>query len=89
MDAVEFGFAPNAGEQMRPLRMIASSGEISRVMLAVKSVLAKQIRYLFLFLTKLMRILGVKLGAVGRKLAEVGRSHQLLCITHLPQAAKR
>ena len=88
MDAVEFGFAPNAGEQMRPLRTIASSGEISRVMLAVKSVLAKQDQIPVLIFDEIDANIGGEIGsAVGRKLAEVGRSHQLLCITHLPQVA--
>lgn len=88
MDGVEFGFAPNAGEEMRPLRTIASSGEISRVMLAVKAVLAEQDRIPVLVFDEIDANIGGEIGgAVGRKLAEVGRSHQLLCITHLPQVA--
>jgi DNA repair protein RecN (Recombination protein N) len=88
MDAIEFGFAPNAGEQMRPLRTIASSGEISRVMLAVKSVLAQQDQIPVLVFDEIDANIGGEIGrAVGRKLAEVGRLHQLVCITHLPQVA--
>lgn len=88
MDEVEFGFAPNAGEDMRPLRMIASSGEISRVMLATKSVLAKQDRVPVLVFDEIDANIGGEIGgAVGRKLAQVARSHQLICITHLPQVA--
>ena len=88
MDEVEFGFAPNAGENMRPLRMIASSGEISRVMLATKAVLAKQDRIPILVFDEIDANIGGEIGgAVGRKLAQVATCHQLICITHLPQVA--
>ncbi|VGO14139.1 DNA repair protein RecN [Pontiella desulfatans] len=88
MDEIEFGFAPNAGEDMRPLRMIASSGEISRVMLATKAVLAKQDQIPVLVFDEIDANIGGEIGgAVGRKLAQVARCHQLLCITHLPQVA--
>jgi DNA repair protein RecN (Recombination protein N) len=88
MDEIEFGFAPNAGEDMRPLRMIASSGEISRVMLATKAVLAKQDQIPVLVFDEIDANIGGAIGgAVGRKLAQLAKSHQLLCITHLPQVA--
>lgn len=88
MDEIEFGFAPNAGEDMRPLRMIASSGEISRVMLATKAVLAKQDQIPVLVFDEIDANIGGEIGgAVGRKLAQVAECHQLLCITHLPQVA--
>ncbi len=88
MDEIDFGFAPNAGEDMRPLRMIASSGEISRVMLATKAVLAKQDRIPVLVFDEIDANIGGEIGgAVGRKLAQVAESHQLICITHLPQVA--
>lgn len=88
MDEVEFGFAPNAGEDMRPLRMIASSGEISRVMLATKAVLAKQDKIPVLVFDEIDANIGGEIGgAVGRKLAQVAQNHQLICITHLPQVA--
>ena len=88
MDVIEFGFAPNAGEDMRPLRLIASSGEISRVMLATKAVLAKQDQIPVLVFDEIDANIGGEIGgAVGRKLAQVAESHQLLCITHLPQVA--
>lgn len=88
MDLIEFGFAPNAGEDMRPLRMIASSGEISRVMLATKAVLAKQDRIPVLVFDEIDANIGGEIGgAVGRKLAQVAENHQLICITHLPQVA--
>ncbi len=88
MDEIEFGFAPNAGEDMRPLRTIASSGEISRVMLATKAVLAKQDQIPVLVFDEIDANIGGEIGgAVGRKLAQVAKHHQLLCITHLPQVA--
>lgn len=88
MDVIEFGFAPNAGEEMRPLRAIASSGEISRVMLAVKAVFADQDQIPVLVFDEIDANIGGEIGgAVGRKLAQLAGSHQLLCITHLPQVA--
>ncbi len=88
MDEIDFGFAPNAGEDMRPLRMIASSGEISRVMLATKAVLAKQDQIPVLVFDEIDANIGGEIGgAVGRKLAQVAECHQLICITHLPQVA--
>ncbi|WP_372795791.1 DNA repair protein RecN [Pontiella sp.] len=88
MDSIDFGFAPNAGEDMRPLRMIASSGEISRVMLATKAVLAKQDQIPVLVFDEIDANIGGEIGgAVGRKLAQVAKHHQLLCITHLPLVA--
>jgi DNA repair protein RecN (Recombination protein N) len=88
LDQVEFGFAPNVGESMRSLRTIASSGEISRVMLAVKAVLAEQDRVPVLVFDEIDANLGGGLGhAVGKELAGVASRHQVLCITHLPQVA--
>jgi len=88
LDEIEFGFAPNAGEDMRPLRMIASSGEISRVMLATKAVLARHDHIPVLIFDEIDANVGGEIGgAVGRKLAQVAECHQLICITHLPQVA--
>lgn len=88
IDQIEFGFAPNAGEDMRPLRMIASSGEISRVMLATKAVLARHDQIPVLVFDEIDANVGGEIGgAVGRKLAQVAKFHQLICITHLPQVA--
>jgi len=88
MDEIDFGFAPNAGEEMRPLRMIASSGEISRVMLATKAVLARHDQIPVLVFDEIDANVGGEIGgAVGRKLAQVAECHQLICITHLPQVA--
>ncbi len=88
LDAIEFTFEPNIGEGMRPLRQIASSGEISRVMLASKAVLARHDRIPVLVFDEIDANIGGETGgAVGRKLAEVAEHHQILCITHLPQVA--
>ena len=88
IDFVEFGFAPNAGEDMRPLHAIASSGEISRVMLAVKTILAKQDSIPILVFDEIDANIGGEIGkSVGQKLANISKNHQLLCITHLPQVA--
>lgn len=88
MDDIEFGFAPNVGEPMRPLRAIASSGEISRVMLASKAVLAGHDRIPVMVFDEIDANVGGEMGsAVGRKLAEVAHQHQVICITHLPQVA--
>ncbi len=88
LDEIEFGFAPNVGEPMRALRAIASSGEISRVMLAVKVVLAGHDRIPVMIFDEIDANVGGEMGkAVGRKLSEVARNHQVICITHLPQVA--
>jgi len=88
-DSVEFGFAPNPGEPMRALRDIASSGEISRVMLAVKTVLADHDRIPVLVFDEIDANIGGEIGnAVGAKMRQIGdRNHQVICITHLPQVA--
>lgn len=89
-DAIDFSFAPNAGEPTRPLRAIASSGEISRVMLAVKAVLADHDSIPVLVFDEIDANVGGAMGtAIGAKLDAVGQHHQVLCITHLPQVAVR
>lgn len=88
LDSIEFSFAPNPGEPARPLRAIASSGEISRVMLAVKAVLANHDSIPVLVFDEIDANVGGAMGtAIGGKLDTVGRHHQVLCITHLPQVA--
>jgi DNA repair protein RecN (Recombination protein N) len=88
MDEIEFGFAPNVGEPMRPLRAIASSGEISRVMLATKAVLALHDRIPILVFDEIDANVGGEMGlAIGEKLVTVAKHHQVICITHLPQVA--
>jgi DNA repair protein RecN (Recombination protein N) len=87
-DAVEFQFAPNPGEAARPLRAIASSGEMARVMLALKSVLAEQDEVPILIFDEVDANVGGETAvAVGERLRALARSHQVLCITHLPQVA--
>jgi DNA repair protein RecN (Recombination protein N) len=87
-DAIEFGFAPNVGEPIRPLRAIASSGEMSRVMLATKSVLAAHDQIPVLVFDEVDANVGGEMAnAVGDKLRTVATGHQVLCITHLPQVA--
>ncbi len=88
MDEIEFCFAPNPGEDMRPLRAIASSGEISRVMLAIKTVLASHDKIPVMVFDEIdANVGGTTANAVGRKLAKVAEEHQVICITHLPQVA--
>lgn len=87
-ESVEFLFAPNPGEPERPLRSIASSGEISRVMLALKSSLAGQDGVPVLIFDEIDANVGGEIGArVGAKMRELAKSHQVFCITHLPQVA--
>lgn len=88
LDEVDYLFEPNVGEGMRPLRQIASSGEISRVMLATKAVLARHDQIPVLVFDEIDANIGGEIGgAVGRKLKDVAEHHQILCITHLPQVA--
>jgi DNA repair protein RecN (Recombination protein N) len=87
-DDISFGFAPNPGEPMRPLKLIASSGEIARVMLAVKAVLASHDSIPVLVFDEIDSNIGGEVGrAVGQKLRHVAESHQVISITHLPQSA--
>lgn len=84
----EFLFAPNPGEPAQPLRSIASSGEISRVMLALKSALAGQDRIPLLVFDEIDANVGGEIATrVAGKMRELGTGHQVLCITHLPQVA--
>lgn len=88
MDEVEFSFAPNPGEPAMPLAAIASSGEIARVMLAVKSVLAEHDSIPVLVFDEIDSNVGGETGrAVGEKLRRLAATHQVVSITHLPQVA--
>jgi DNA repair protein RecN (Recombination protein N) len=90
VDAVEFLIAPNAGEPPRPLSKIASGGELSRVMLAIKSVLAGVEDVPTLVFDEIdIGIGGRTAGVVGQKLQSLSQQRQILCITHLPQIASR
>jgi DNA repair protein RecN (Recombination protein N) len=87
-DTAAFLFAPNPGEGWEPLADVASGGELSRVMLALKSVLAKVDAVPTLVFDEIDAGVGGTLGtAVGRKLAKLGKTHQVLCITHLASIA--
>jgi DNA repair protein RecN (Recombination protein N) len=88
LEGAEFLFAPNPGEPAKPLKLIASSGEISRVMLAVKSSLAAQDTISLLVFDEIDANVGGEIAhAVGAKMKSLGEGHQVLCITHLPQVA--
>ncbi len=89
IDHLELMLTANPGEPARPLRKVASGGELSRTMLALKSVLAAHdpVRTLVVF-DEIDANVGGRMGDVmGQKLAALGRSHQVLCVTHLPQVA--
>jgi DNA repair protein RecN (Recombination protein N) len=87
-EALEFQFGPNPGEPTLPLRQIASSGEISRVMLAVKSALAEQDATPLMVFDEIDANVGGEVArAVGRKMAALGTRHQVVAITHFPQVA--
>ncbi len=87
-DAVELLFSPNPGEPLKPLRLIASSGEISRLMLAIKSSLAGQDAIPLLVFDEIDANVGGEIAnAVGVKMRKLAAAHQVLCITHLPQVA--
>jgi DNA repair protein RecN (Recombination protein N) len=87
-DAVELLFSPNPGEPLKPLRAIASSGEISRLMLAIKSALAEHDAIPLLVFDEIDTNVGGEIAhAVGAKMQRLGRDHQVICITHLPQVA--
>ena len=88
LEAVDFLFGPNPGEPLKPLRVIASSGEMSRVMLAVKSALADQDQIPLMVFDEIDANVGGEIaGAVGRKMAHLGTQHQVIAITHMPQVA--
>jgi DNA repair protein RecN (Recombination protein N) len=88
LDAVEFVFAPNAGEPPRPLRAIASSGEISRVMLALKVVLAGTDPVELMVFDEIdANVGGETAHAVGRKLRQAAAARQIVAITHLAPVA--
>lgn len=88
LDAIEFQFSPNVGEPLKPLRAIASSGEMARVMLALKTVLAAQDEIPVLVFDEVdANVGGETANAVGEKMKQIATKRQVLCITHLPQVA--
>ena len=88
LDKLEFLFAPNPGEPARPLRAIASSGEMARVMLALKTALAAEDEIPVLVFDEVdANVGGETAHAVGEKMRQIARQHQVLCITHLAPVA--
>jgi DNA repair protein RecN (Recombination protein N) len=88
MDQVEFFVSPNPGEELKPLAKIASGGEISRIMLALKSILAKADQVSTMIFDEIdVGIGGEVASAVGKSLKNLASSHQVIVITHLQQIA--
>ncbi len=88
VDRIEFLIAPNPGEGLKPLVKIASGGETSRLMLALKRVLTRADSIPTLVFDEIDQGIGGRVGSVvGEKLWQLGRDHQVLCVTHLPQLA--
>jgi DNA repair protein RecN (Recombination protein N) len=88
IDCIEFLISPNPGEDLKPLSKIASGGELSRIMLAMKGILAKGDRIPVLVFDEIdTGIGGNTAGTVARKLKDLSSDHQVICITHLPQIA--
>jgi DNA repair protein RecN (Recombination protein N) len=88
LDGIEFLVAPNPGEGLKPLVKVASGGETSRLMLAMKSVLARADRTPTLIFDEIDQGIGGRVGmTVGKKLWRLTPRHQVLCVTHLPQLA--
>ena len=89
MDDVEFLIAPNVGSEARPISRVASGGEISRIMLALKTVLVQVDEIPTLLFDEIDSGIGGKVAdVVGRKLKELSEFAQVICITHLPQIAR-
>ena len=88
IDRVEFLISPNIGEEVKPLAKIASGGELSRIMLAMKRILARVGgRQVLIFDEVDSGIGGAIAEVVGRKLRDLSQQHQVICVTHLPQIA--
>lgn len=88
IDHVEFLIAPNEGEAMRPLARIASGGELSRLMLAIKSLCGKEDVGKTLVFDEVDSGIGGRVSeAVGKRLQNLAQQNQVLCVTHLPQIA--
>ena len=88
MDQVEFYFSPNPGEPVKPLAKIASGGELSRLMLAIRSLVLSPGEVTTLLFDEVDAGIGGGIAEiVGKKLKQVAASHQVICVTHLPQIA--
>jgi DNA repair protein RecN (Recombination protein N) len=90
IDQVEFYVSPNPGEELKPLAKIASGGEISRIMLALKSVLAKSDQIPTMIFDEVDVGIGGEIAeAVGKRMKTLSSTHQIICITHLQQIASQ
>lgn len=90
LDQVEFLIATNKGAELRPLAKIASGGELSRIMLAMKRIIGQLDAIPTMIFDEIdTGISGATAGVVGEKLAQIAENHQIVCITHLPQIACR
>jgi len=88
VDQIEFFISPNPGEDFKPLAKIASGGEISRIMLALKNILAESDRIPLLIFDEIdAGVSGQIALAVGKSIQSLAQTHQIICITHLPQIA--
>jgi DNA repair protein RecN (Recombination protein N) len=88
LDEVEFLISPNPGEELRPLRKVASGGELSRIMLALKTIGKEKDRLKTLIFDEIDSGIGGKTAeCIASKLRDLARHHQVICITHLPQIA--
>jgi len=89
IDRITFMIAPNVGEPLKPLNSIISGGELSRVVLALKAILAKSESLETVVFDEVDAGIGGSVAeVVGKKLSSLARHHQIICITHLPQIAK-
>jgi len=87
-DLVEFLISTNKGEPLKPLSKIASGGEMSRIMLAFKNIIADYDKIPTLIFDEIdSGISGITAAVVGKKMREISANHQIICITHLPQIA--
>ena len=88
LESIEFSFSPNLGEPVKPLKLVASSGEMSRVMLAIKAALAEQDSVPLLVFDEIDANVGGSIAAqVGEKMKQIAQNHQVITITHFPQVA--
>jgi DNA repair protein RecN (Recombination protein N) len=88
IDRVEFLISPNPGEDLKPLSKIASGGELSRIMLALKRFFAEESPVKTMIFDEVDAGIGGAIAeVVGRKLKDISQQHQVFCITHLPQIA--
>jgi len=90
IDDIEFMISPNLGERLRPLARIVSGGEVSRIMLALKSILSEVDQVPTLIFDEIDSGVGARLGEViAQKLRNLSKKRQVICVTHLPQIACR